>query len=149
MIEDAKDLHQERFYVFERAARGRFEPTAPRQWTIDECEGFLIAAVLPALERITLEDTLPIRIVGRNDGLFVGGTCEETEHGFVIRLPPNRRRPWCVIHEAVHAAMFDEGHGPRFAETVIRLWSTLLEWPESELSRLLTDATNDRCEEVV
>lgn len=124
------DPFTERFYALERAARRLFEPPEPLDLTMGECRSWLdkaLATGSPAYS-VVLSDR-------RLDG-GTGGACSLRGDIFLVSLPPGRRRPWTVLHEAAHVLEWGDGHGPLFASRCLGLWAQFGGWPAKRLDKL-------------
>ena len=121
------DPYRDRFYDFEREARQIYEPTRPSRLGLNACARLVDAAF--RLYRVT--SYAPIRF-SAGPGLTCG-QCYAGPSEIIIRLPACRRRPWTALHEAAHAMLPFDGHGPRFASVVLDLWVTIGGWPQHGL----------------
>jgi len=124
-----------RFYRLERAARRRWEPRPAEDLGLTACRELIVRAFRQ------INEPLPpsVMVCGVSATGRTRGTCSRLSDGsFLIGLPPARRRPWCVLHEAAHAARWGQGHGAGFVSLVVRLWQVAA-WPEVDVSEIARD----------
>ena len=112
------DPYREEFYRFERAMRARYEPPIPVDYQLDECRRLLYAA-------LDKDANWPVYV---STGEGRTGTCTFIGDAFIVGLPPKRRRPWAVLHEAAHVLTWGDGHGPTFQRECRNLWARFGVW---------------------